>query len=290
MKSPAAVEANERARALAGSGEYAAAIPHYLEAVRLAPSWCDPWFNLGIAYKHTCDFAGSLRACERALSIDPRAAGEGAVWNLGIAATALGDWAKARRAWRDFGLNLPAGEGPIEIRGVPTPIRINPRGDVTEVVWSLRIDPARARIRSLPLPASGHRYDDLVLHDGAPNGYRRFQGQDVPVFDVLTILTPSAYETWRVAVVAPSAADLEDLVARLRAVDVPAEDWTSVRALCDRCDKGIPHAHPGDDQAPVWIEERSLGMALHGTTPGATLAQWAAASADRSVATPERLL
>src|SRR5271170_5552770 len=94
--------ANERGRALAETGRYAEAVPHYLEAVRLAPSWAEPWFNLGIAYKHTGDFAGSLRASERALSIDREAAGEGAIWNLGIAATALGDWTKARQAWRDF--------------------------------------------------------------------------------------------------------------------------------------------------------------------------------------------
>jgi len=289
MRSRAAVEANERGRALAESGQYASAIPHYLEAVQAAPSWSDPWFNLGIAYKHTCDFAGSLRACERALSIDRKAAGEGAIWNLGIAATALGDWAKARRAWKDFGLELPDGEGPIEMRGVPTPIRLNPRGS-SEVVWSLRIDPARARIGSIPFPASGHRYDDLVLHDGAPSGYRKHQGRDVPVFDVLALLAPSTFETWRVALVAPSADDLEDLVARLRALGVPAEDWTSVRALCERCDKGIPHAHPGDDRAPAWIAERNLGMALRGTAPGQALAEWTCASAGRSVGTPERLL
>jgi tetratricopeptide (TPR) repeat protein len=87
-----AVAANERGRVLAEARDYAAAIPHYLEAVQLAPAWSDPWFNLGIAYKHTSDFVGSLRASERALSIDREAAGEGAIWNVGIAATALGEW------------------------------------------------------------------------------------------------------------------------------------------------------------------------------------------------------
>ena len=175
----AASQANERGRALAEDGRYAEAVPHYLEAVRLAPSWASAWFNLGIAYKHTADFAGSLRASERALAIDRESAGEGAIWNLGIAATALGDWSKARQAWRDFGLTVPDGDGPLEMMEESTPIRLNPKGEA-EVVWSVRIDPARARLRSIPLPSSKHRYDDLVLHDGAPNGYRKLGGEDVP--------------------------------------------------------------------------------------------------------------
>ncbi len=262
MKRLRAVLANQRGRARADVLDYASAVPHYLEAVRLAPSWSDPWFNLGIAYKHTGDFTGSLRASERALTLDPKAAGEGAIWNVGIAATALGDWAKARAAWRQFGVVIPEGDGPFTTSAEVTPVRLNPRGDA-EVVWTLRIDPARARIRSIPLPVSEHRYDDLLLHDGAPNGYRKFRGQDVAVFDELTILERSTYETWTVAVLAPAEEHVDDLVDRLHALDVPAEDWTSsVRNLCAKCSTGVPHAHQGDELAPPWRETRNVAFAV----------------------------
>jgi len=285
----AASRANNRGIALADAHDHASAIPHYLEAVRLSPSWSAPWFNLGVSYKFTGDFAGSLRASERALAIDREAAGEGAIWNVGIAATAVGDWAKARRAWKEFGIAIPDGEGPIDDAGALTPIRLNPRGD-GEVVWTLRIDPARARIRSIPLPASGHRYDDLLLHDGAPNGYRQLQGQDVPVFDELTILEPSKYETWTVAIVAPTGADVDNLVERLRAIDVPAEDWTTVRNLCAKCSTGTPHAHRGDEQAPAWTEDRNVAMAVRASVMEQALTAWVSEDRGRSLSAPTRQL
>ena len=267
----AASAANERGRAFAQAGRYADAVPDYLEAVRLAPSWSNPWFNLGIAYKHTGDFPGSLRASERALAIDRKAAGEGALWNVGIAATALGDWTKARRAWRDVGLEIPDGEGPLDMMRVPTPMRLNPSGDA-EVVWSIPINPARARLRNIPLPISKHRYDNLILHDGAPNGYRKLDGQDVPVFDELALLERSAYETWRLEVVAPCAEDIDALAKSLSALRVALEDWTgSVRMLCAKCSTGVPHTHHGDEAAPGWRPARDIALAIHGVNPAPVL-------------------
>jgi tetratricopeptide (TPR) repeat protein len=282
--------ANERGRVLAEAGRYAEAVPHYLEAVRLAPSWAEPWFNLGIAYKHTGDFAGSLRASERALSIDREAAGEGAIWNLGIAATALGDWTKARRAWRDFGLTVPDGDGPIEMMREQTPIRLNPKAEA-EVVWSIRIDPARARLRSIPLPVSSHRYDDLVLHDGAPNGYRKFAGQDVPVFDELALLEPSRYETWRLEIVAPAEDDVDALGIRFAKLGIHLEDWTgSVRMICEKCSTGVPHAHDGDEMVPAWREAREVALALRDGNPRPALDAWISEATGRSAPKLERVL
>jgi len=286
----AASQANERGRALAEDGRYAEAVPHYLEAVRLAPSWASAWFNLGIAYKHTADFAGSLRASERALAIDRESAGEGAIWNLGIAATALGDWSKARQAWRDFGLTVPDGDGPIEMMEESTPIRLNPKGEA-EVVWSVRIDPARARLRSIPLPSSKHRYDDLVLHDGAPNGYRKLGGEDVPVFDELALLEPSRYETWRLETVAPSEEDVDALGRRLAKHGIVLEDWTgSVRMLCQKCSTGVPHAHHGDEMIPAWRSTREIAIAVRDVDPKPELDAWTSDASGRSASKPERVL
>jgi tetratricopeptide (TPR) repeat protein len=290
MTRRAARQANERGCALAEARRYADAVPHYLEALRLAASWGDPWLNLGIAYKHTGDFAGSLRACERAIAIDRNAAGEAALWNMGIAATALGDWEKARRAWREFGVELPDGEGPIAMMNVPTPMRLNPTGSA-EVVWSLRIDPARARIQSIPLPASKHRYDDLILHDGAPNGYRKLDGQDVPVFDELALLEPSLYETWRTTLMAAGQEDLDDLQERLGAIGVPLEDWTgSIRMICKRCSTGVPHKHHGDRLVAGWKPARDVAFAVRESAPRSTFEAWASSAPARSFSPLERVL
>jgi len=285
--------ANERGVAAARDDRYADAVPHYLEAVRLAPSWCDPWFNLGIAYKHTGEFAACLDACERAIAIDARGAGEGAHWNLGVAATALGEWAKARRAWRAVGLTIPDGEGPIDLgRRSPTPVRLNPRS-APEVVWATRIDPARARLDSVPLPASARRYGDPVLHDGEPQGFRRLGGHELPVFDELVLLEPSRYETWSTSVEAPRPEDVEDLRTRLRALDVPSEDWGEVRMLCEQCSLGVPHAHGGtraDAPPQGWTSARAMGVAVRDVDPAPTLDAWASAAPGRAVHGLERVL
>src|SRR6185436_9533696 len=169
---------NEKAGELKDEGNIAEAIVYYEKAIKAAPDWSVPWYNLGLLYKYEHNWSESLRCNRRAAELDPQ--DEAAWWNLGIAATALNNWPEARRAWKAFGIELPEGEGPIEEDYAATPISLNST-DGGEVVWCRRIDPARAIIDSIPFPKSGHRYSDLLLHDGAPNGYRMIQGQEVPV-------------------------------------------------------------------------------------------------------------
>lgn len=107
-----------------------------------------------------------------------------AAWNLGIAATALGDWASARRAWTAYGITgIGDGVEEIDVDFGMAPIRLNPdRASLalevqpaygnTEVVWCWRRSPAHAVIASVPLPESGHRFRDVLLHDGEPKGTR----------------------------------------------------------------------------------------------------------------------
>jgi hypothetical protein len=141
-----------------------------------------------------------------------------------------------------------------------TPIRVAP-DEGGEVVWCDRIDPARARIRSVPLPDSGRRYGDLLLHDGAPNGERRFGDRIVPVFDELVVLHTSAYATFEVEVTAPTQEGLEEWLREVSKAGLTVEDWTSsVAILCRACSEGRPHEH--HDAAPVaWVPERQVGIA-----------------------------
>ena len=136
-------------------------------------------------------------------------------------------------------LEFPCGFGPI---------RINPTGEA-EVVWAHRIDPARAELASIPFPETGRRWRDVVLNDGAPNGYRQYRGQDVPVFDELELLESSTFGTY-VARAAPTSDGSQDLehekickLAQLAAdLKGSAEDWsTSVRLMCKVCSEGRPH-------------------------------------------------
>jgi len=153
----------------------------------------------------------------------------------------------ARRAWQSFGISIPPGEGPIELELGHVPIRLT----VGEVVWSRRIDPARAVLISVPLPSSGHRWGDLMLHDGAANGYRMLGGRKVPVFDALACLRPSAFVTF-VAELEADGSDLELLSSVAESFGGAAEDWsTNTRILCKECSEGtVGHVHD-DHVAPA---------------------------------------
>ncbi len=283
-----ASQSNQRGnRYLAGGRDLERAAKAFREAIEAAPEWSVPWFNLGLVCKRRREWAESLRCNREAARLD--ATDEATWWNLGIAATALGDWAEARRAWTGFGITLPPGEGEIVMRLGLTPIRLN-SAEAGEVVWCDRIDPARAVIRNVPLPQSEHRYGDLVLHDGAPNGTRLFGEQEVPVFDELQLLTPSRYATFVVSVEAESAEALSGLQRLLAEAELTSEDWGTIRQLCHECSIGRAGAH----EVPAAFapgEATDLGIAAE--TEAAVrdvLARWSAAWPGSRVAEVQRAL
>lgn len=228
----------------------------YQAATEADPSWSVPWYNLGLLYKESGRWPESVRCNRRAVELDPE---DGAAWwNLGIAATALADWAAAREAWQQCGINLPAGADEPRLNFGPVPIRLNPNSD-GEVVWCDRIDPARAIIRNIPLPTSGFREGDLLLHDGAPNGHRMWNGREYPVFDALQLLLPSTRNTFEVSVLAPgqdAVAILEDLAD---GAGIPMEDWETINWICKQCSEGTPHAEHDRTPGP-WQTERRMGF------------------------------
>lgn len=240
-----AIYYNAKGRKRDEAGDPNGAIELYRKATSADPKWSVPWYNLGLVFKYRGEWAESYRCNAEAMRLNPR--DEAAIWNTGIAATALADWSEARRAWSAYGLEIPPGEGPIETDYGSVPIRINPNGD-GEVVWCRRVDPARAFISSIPLPESGHRCGDLLLHDGAPVGYRMSGGREVPVFNELEVLLPSGLATFGVAVEVQTIDDLAGLELDCTASGCTAEDWSTVQMLCRSCSEGRPHEH---DHAPT---------------------------------------
>jgi tetratricopeptide (TPR) repeat protein len=237
-----AANLDRKATELKKQGQFTQAIDLYQQAIAADRYWSVPLYNLGLLFKHQHRWPESLEYNRRAVALAP--ADQAAWWNLGIAATALGDWEQARAAWRGFGIPVPDGEGPLDFPCGYGPIRINPDGDA-EVVWAYRIDPARAVLNCIPFPESKHRWGDVVLNDGAPNGYRKYKGQEIPVFDELELLVPSPFGTYVARVVLPERGeDLLHELARIAAdQEGSAEDWsTSVRMLCKACSEGRPHA------------------------------------------------
>jgi tetratricopeptide (TPR) repeat protein len=254
-----AQQLNEAGRAAAAAGRRDEAVAAYERAIAAAPRWDLPLYNLGLLYKYEQNWPLSLECNQRAFALD--AGNEAAIWNLGIAATALGNWAVARKAWRDFGIEVPNQEGAVDLACGTGPIRIRPGGDA-EIVWAKRIDPARAILLSIPYAESGHGWRDLVLNDGAPNGHRVLNGQELPVFDELEHLERSIFGTFVAGVtVREQGLDPDRLCEIADALDGAAEDWTtSVRLLCKQCSEGRPHV--SHDQANALPQqERTIAVA-----------------------------
>jgi hypothetical protein len=211
-------------------------------AAKVDPSWSVPLYNLGLAAKYKGDWQESLRYNQ--LAALRRDNDEAIWWNLGIAATALSEWDEARRAWKQAG--IPINDGTGEVRMVPTGTGCV-RLDRGETVWGERLDPVRLRIGNIPFPDSGHRFGDIVLHDGAPNGTRTTKdGVEYPVFDELELWKSSSHSTFDVRLEFQSETQLLFLENLLRERSFGIEDWSSVDTLCAECSQGSiqEHEHP----------------------------------------------
>lgn len=234
---------------LKASGDEEGALAAYAQATRLRRDWATPWYNAGLIHKYRGAWRESFEANRRAHRLDPSE--PAATWNLGIAATALGEWDVARSAWRRYGIPVGEGSGPIDYFIGTTPVRVS-LDESPEVVWTDRIDPARAIIRSVPLPATGRRCGDVVLHDGAPMGYRMLGQREVPVFNELAVLQPSSCATFEVHVGGLSDQDVEELTTAAEGQGITIENWAAnIRVLCKACSEGRPHGDEGHDHGPA---------------------------------------
>jgi hypothetical protein len=253
---------SERINSIGGwfldKGRYRLADPFYNLAALLDPKWGNPRFNRGLVAKFDRRWADCFRHTLQSTEINPDFAP--GWWNLGIAATAIGDWAVARRAWGCYGIKMPEGVGPPNMDLGPVPIRISP-DSAGEVVWCLRIDPARAVIRNIPLPDNDRAFGDVLLHDGEPQGHRILGEHKVPVFNELALLVPSSFQTYAANVTSPdsdAAADLESMAAD---GSIGVEDWSNLRILCTQCSEGTLHEHEHEEEEGDWKTDRSFAIA-----------------------------
>jgi hypothetical protein len=197
-------------------------------------------YNLGLTAKYAGDWPESLAQNQLADKLRP--GDEATLWNLAIAATALRDWSEARRAWSAAEIKVNDGPGEVLMPQITGCVRLNPK-ESGEVVWGTRIDPARILVASVPLPESDRRFADIILHDGAAEGHRMWNGKEYPVFDELAIWRASEYSTFEVDLTIPNESTLGSLVKKCQEKQLGIEDWGTVRVLCEACSRGTPGDH-----------------------------------------------
>jgi tetratricopeptide (TPR) repeat protein len=256
------------------TGNEEGAIENYKKALALDPMRGDTLYNLGLIYKYRGDWASSFEFNARAREMQP--GDEATLWNLAIAATALRDWKTARDVWRTLKIVTEDGEGPINQGMGQTPVRVNAdavadgvaeglQDKPIEVVWSERLCPVRSRIVNIPTGATGFRYGDIVLHDGAPVGYRlNSYGKERAVFNVLKLFEPSRLSTYEAEIEAKSPESVQELERACDDAGIKIEDWTAnMENLCKACSEGRPHE--GHDQEleeqQPWSAQRRIGFA-----------------------------
>ena len=259
----------------------------YQFASKAAPDWSVPYYNLGLLTKYRSEWEQSREFNRRAVQLDLQ--DEAAWWNLGIAATALRDWPEARRAWKGFGIEIPDGTGELRIDLPQACVRLDPQGN-GEVVWGKRLDPARMLILNVPLPESKHRYHDIVLHDGAQNGTRIRDGEEVPVFDELMLWEASDYSTFEVELTLPDKSTEEGLADHCNENGIGVEDWSTIRFICAECSRGNPGPHEHKpDQANGGQSSYGFGAKTQDQLL-AVLADWADQFPGAEYAEPELVL
>ena len=242
-----AAKLNEQGRRLSDEGDVTGAESAYREALRVSPEWSVPAYNLGLLFKVAQRWEESLVFNQLAARLAPD--DQASWWNLGIAATALGNWPEARRAWKACGTIPPEGDGPPDFGWGATPVRLDPETS-GEVVWARRLDPARAQIENIPLQTSRYGGRDIVLIDGAVDGERIVGGRAYPVFNVLTRLEGSSYRKFiiELATIDPDAVDSLEKCATEQGGS--SENWgTATRILCEACSKGAVHQHAESESA-----------------------------------------
>ena len=197
--------------------------------------------------------------------------------------------------------DLPPIPAPVRLNAPPRfvgeePLVVDGRTGGTEVVWGRRLCPARVRVVNVPAPDSGHRFGDVVLHDGDPVGTRRLDGRERGVFNEITLWERSGLSTLTATVEAPDPAAVEELSDVVAAAGGAAEDWTSsFLILCRACSEGSPdsadheHQHDEDPEA-AWEPGRSVGIAADPHTVGPLLERWVAGGPGRRYADLELAL
>jgi tetratricopeptide (TPR) repeat protein len=251
-----AARLHEEGQELSSSGNDAEALRRYHQALTLEPDRPTTLYNIGLIHKYRSEWRESFDYNLRSYELRPD--DEATRWNLAIAATALRDWETARRIWQECGLELDGQSGPISMNFGMAPVRLNPNSE-GEVVWGTRIDPVRTILSNVPLPESGFRYQDIVLHDGAPVGSRVVSGREYGVFNVLELFEPSRWNTYRAVIDATNPEALASLERLAENFKMGFEDWTgSLNILCRACSEGTPHEHTEQDSE--WIPHRRIGL------------------------------
>lgn len=244
---------------LLGPRRHADAVQAIERAIALDPERGEHWFDLGLVHKHARAFGPSLEATRRARELlgDARPV----LFNLAIAATALGRGPEAAEALRALGIDARAGEGELPfVEGLPpVQVRLPTLGSGTtlaavvpdqaasfELVWAQPLSPCHGVIRSPTLREAIADFGDVVLWDAAPVVVTEQDGRPVPRFPLLGVLKRGDERRFRFLALQQQEGEVTRIGAALPDGVVLYQHGERVETVCPRCAAGetlVRHEH-----------------------------------------------
>lgn len=169
------------------AGDPYTAIKLFKKVNRLVLDFAPAYRGLAVIYSRRQEFKPAFHYWSKTVAID--ADDRDAWWQLGLAAVALKRMRTALTVWCKFGFDKLDHKRPLGLQLTHL--------DGFEILWMEALDPARARIVSIPHPGSGARYRDLMLYDRrGQRGYNVVQRRRVAIYQAVARLKRSPYRTF----------------------------------------------------------------------------------------------
>jgi len=224
-------------------------------------------FELGLVHKQARDWSAALGASRRAREALPD--DRGVLFNLAIAATALGEGAAAAEAWRAASIPAEVREGslPFVPDLPPAQVRLPTLGsghvDAVvpdhaagfETVWVQPLSPCHGVVRTPTHREAVADFGDVVLWDPAPVQVVERDGAPVPRFPLLGVLRRGDERRLRFVALQQREGQVEAIGAALGDGVVLYPHGERVEVVCPRCAAGdllVKHEHlPAEEHRVV---------------------------------------
>ena len=231
----------------------------FARALEHSPDAAGWHYDLALLHKHRGRWREALAANVRARELggDTRPV----LWNLAIAATALGEGATAAECWRalgipaevnDAGMPVVAGLDPVQVRvpargtGHQDASEVPDRGAAFELLWAAPLSPVHGVVQSPSFRDAPVDWGDVVMWDGAPVGMIEIDGTPVPRFVLLEILRRGEERRLRFVGLQQAAGEVARLEHELPEGSQVFVQVERVEMVCPRCAAGdvlVKHDH-----------------------------------------------
>lgn len=223
------------------------------------------WLNLGLLHKTAGDWTEALKAFQQACLLLGNH--KAALWNIVIAATALGQGKVAAEALLALGIKASINDSGMPfVDGIPAcQLRVATRGTGRgvaqqvpdqavsfEVVWASPLSPVHGVVQTPTSREASVDYGDLVLWDAAPVHVDRDGDRPVPRFPILAVLKRGKERRFPFVGLQKRAGEVESLQAELPEDAILFVHRERVETVCAHCalEGTSENGHSGPHEAP----------------------------------------